>query len=509
MLESSGEGIYGIDTQGRCTFINRAAAEMLGYRADDVLGQDVHALIHHTRPDGSPYPAEDCPIYRTFRIGKGCRVDDEVLWRRDGTAFPAEYASYPLRGGDGEIKGAVVNFTDITERKQVGAGAGAGQGGRRGRHPGQERVPGQHEPRDPHADERHHRHDRAGARHRADPRAARVPRDGEALGRSPADVINDILDFSKIEAGKLDLELVDFDLRDTLDDTVATLAMRAHKKGLELADHVAADVPDALVGDPHRLRQVLVNLVGNAIKFTERGEVVLRVEVRGADRGGGVPALRRQRHGHRHRARAAAEALPGLLPGRHLDHPQVRRHRAGPGDLGPAGRDDGRGPSGRERGRPGQHVPLHAPLRPGARAGDAADAGGAGPGPRPARPGRGRQRHEPAILQEMLANWGMKPTVVEGGREALAALEQARAAGEPFALVLLDAMMPEMDGFTLAERIRQDSELVGATLMMLSSANRREDAARCRELGVASYLTKPIRQSTLLDAIMTALGAVR
>ena len=100
-------------------------------------------------------------------------------------------------------------------------------------------------------------------------------------------VINDILDFSKIEAGKLDLELVDFDLRDTLDDTVATLAMRAHKKGLELADHVAADVPDALAGDPHRLRQVLVNLLGNAIKFTERGEVVLRVEVRVADRGGG------------------------------------------------------------------------------------------------------------------------------------------------------------------------------------------------------------------------------
>ena len=111
------------------------------------------------------------------------------------------------------------------------------------------------------------------------------------------------------------------------------------------------------------------------------------------------------------------------------------------------------------------------------------------------------------ILEEMLTNWGMKPTVVEGGREALAALEQARGTGSPFALVLLDAMMPEMDGFTLAERIRQDPEPIGSTLMMLSSANRREDAARCRELGVASYLTKPIRQSTLLDAIMTSLGS--
>ena len=110
------------------------------------------------------------------------------------------------------------------------------------------------------------------------------------------------------------------------------------------------------------------------------------------------------------------------------------------------------------------------------------------------------------ILEEMLTNWGMRPTVVEGGHEALAALERARGTGSPFALVLLDAMMPEMDGFTLAERIRQDPEPMGSTLMMLSSANRREDAARCRELGVSTYLTKPIRQSTLLDAIMTTLG---
>jgi CheY-like chemotaxis protein/HPt (histidine-containing phosphotransfer) domain-containing protein len=111
------------------------------------------------------------------------------------------------------------------------------------------------------------------------------------------------------------------------------------------------------------------------------------------------------------------------------------------------------------------------------------------------------------ILQEMLTNWGIRPTVVEGGREALAALEQAQRAGDPFGLVLLDGMMPGMDGFTLAERIGQDAAAVPPTLMMLSSANRRDDAARCRELGVAAYLTKPIRQSALLDAIMTSLGS--
>ena len=187
LLESSGEGIYGIDMQGLCTFINRAAAEMLGYRAEDVLGRNAHALFHHTHPDGSPYPVEDCPIYRTFRVGKGCRVDDEVLWRRDGTAFPAEYASYPLRGSDGEIKGAVVNFTDITERKQaereLKRANEAAEAASRAKSEFLANM--SHEIRTP--DERHHRHDRAGARHRADRRAARVPRDGEALGRSPAD----------------------------------------------------------------------------------------------------------------------------------------------------------------------------------------------------------------------------------------------------------------------------------------------------------------------------------
>src|SRR5205823_58317 len=107
------------------------------------------------------------------------------------------------------------------------------------------------------------------------------------------------------------------------------------------------------------------------------------------------------------------------------------------------------------------------------------------------------------ILQEMLTNWGMRPTVADGGAAALAALERAR---EPFALVLLDAMMPGMDGFTLAERLQHTPGVAGSTLMMLSSAGQREDAARCRSLGLAAYLTKPIRQSTLLDAIMTALG---
>jgi PAS domain S-box-containing protein len=320
-------------------------------------------------------------------------------------------------------------------------------------------------------------------------------------------VINDILDFSKIEAGKLDLEVVDFDLRETLDDTVASMAMRAHKKGLELADHIAPDVPEVLAGDPHRLRQVVVNLLGNAIKFTECGEVVLDVSVQSltereiwlhfavSDTGIGIAPEQREKlfkafsqadtsttrkYGGTGLGLAISAQLIRMMGGKVWLESEVGRgstfhFTAGFAPARGATMSTARAEPVRLYGLPVLVVDDNATNR--------------------------------KILEEMLTNWGMSPTVVEGGREALSALGRARESGSPFALVLLDAMMPEMDGFMLAERIRQEPDSVGATLMMLSSANRREDAARCRELGVATYLTKPVRQSTLLDAIMTTLGA--
>jgi PAS domain S-box-containing protein len=118
LLESTGDGIYGIDDRGRCTFINRAGAGMLGWRTEQVLGRNMHDLVHHRHPDGSPYPEADCPIFNAFRQGLPCRVDSEVLWRADGSAFSAEYASYPIEQ-DGRLIGAVVTFVDITERKRA------------------------------------------------------------------------------------------------------------------------------------------------------------------------------------------------------------------------------------------------------------------------------------------------------------------------------------------------------------------------------------------------------
>ncbi len=118
LLASTGEGIYGVDLEGRCVFINRAGAEMLGYRPEQVLGRNMHDLMHHTRADGSHYPAEQCPIYQAFRQGQPCRLDGDVLWRADGASFHAEYSSYPIFDRD-RITGAVVTFVDISERKRA------------------------------------------------------------------------------------------------------------------------------------------------------------------------------------------------------------------------------------------------------------------------------------------------------------------------------------------------------------------------------------------------------
>src|SRR5208282_4939430 len=115
LLESTGQGIYGIDLQGNCTFINRATCEMVGLRAEDALGRNMHELVHHHKPDGSPYPVDQCPIYLAIRKGEGCRADNEVMWRRDGTPIPVEYSSFPILDG-GRITGAVVTISDITER---------------------------------------------------------------------------------------------------------------------------------------------------------------------------------------------------------------------------------------------------------------------------------------------------------------------------------------------------------------------------------------------------------
>jgi two-component system sensor histidine kinase/response regulator len=319
-------------------------------------------------------------------------------------------------------------------------------------------------------------------------------------------IINDILDFSKIEAGMLSLDAAPFRLSECLEGTLSTLALRAHKKGLELACHIDPEVPDALVGDQGRLRQILVNLVGNAIKFTASGEVVVdvsrepaaedEVAVRFAVSDTGIGIAPEQHH-HIFDAFAQADgSTTRLYGGTGLGlaiSSQLTRMMGGRIEVQS---EVGRGSTFRFTAR----FALAAELEPDDRNSVQLE------GLRVLVVDDNATNRR--IVRDMLRAWRMSAHTADSGSTALVLLENAAREGERFSLVLLDAHMPDLDGFAVAERIRNDPSLAGATVMMLHSAGHQDDLARCRELGVGAHVTKPLRHSELLDAMMTALGRV-
>jgi signal transduction histidine kinase/DNA-binding response OmpR family regulator len=339
----------------------------------------------------------------------------------------------------------------------------------------------------------------------------REQRDYLTMAKSSADslldLLNDILDFSKIEAGKLSVESIDFSLRDCLDDALQVLSLRAHQSGLELACHVLPEVPDRLRGDPTRLRQIVINLAGNAIKFTSRGEVAVRVEkgqekeaagkifLRFAvrDTGIGIPAEKQK---------TIFEAFT------QADNSTTRKY-GGTGLGLSISRRIIEAMGGRMglQSEPGKGSTFHftAPF-------------GFGNEP-PGKP-------EPAVLEslrnlrtlvvddndtnrrvveEMVRGFGLNPTVSDSGAHALETLERTLAQGIPFSLVILDADMPGLDGFAVAARIQQEPRFSNLPVIILTCAGLRGDAARCRELGIKAYLPKPVKRSDLLEAIQVTL----
>jgi PAS domain S-box-containing protein len=508
VLDSIPEAVYGIDMQGNCTFCNPSCLRLLGYNeSTELLGKNVHALIHHTRQDGTPYPVEECHIYEAFRRGHGTHIDDEVLWRGDGNSFPAEYWSHPMHRG-GKVIGTVVTFVDITERKQteqvLREAREAAEAASRAKSEFLANM--SHEIRTP-------MNGVIGMTELAlDTELTQEQRGYLNLVKSSAEslltLLNDILDFSKIEAGRLDMEIIEFNLRDSLDDTMKAVSLRAHEKGLELACHILPDVPDALRGDPTRLRQIVVNLIGNAIKFTSHGEVLIRVETQQetedaailhfavTDTGVGIP-LEKQA--------SIFEAFT------QADNSTTRKY---------GGTGLGLSISSRLVEMMGGRMWLES------------------------EPGRGSTFHFSArfqlqkaaiskqppiglemlrdlsvlivddnatnrsILKEMLLGWQMRPAESDGGRSALAISKRASMEGRAFSLVLIDAQMPEVDGFQVAEQLRHDPQTAPSVLIMLTSAGLRGDADRCRELGIKAYLPKPVKRSDLFQAITTVLSSL-
>jgi len=280
LLESTGEGIYGIDLEGRFTFINRAALGILSFTQEELLGRNAHQVIHHTRKDGSPYPAQECPIFRAFRTGQGSRRDDEVLWRSDGTSFPAEYASYPILQ-EGAPTGAVVTFSDITERKQSEEvlRLATEQAQAADRLKSAFLATMSHELRTPlNSIIGFTGIILQGLAGPLNPEQAKQLEMVRGSARHLLALINDVLDISKIEAGQLEVYCEPFDLRASITNVTNTVRPLAEKKGLALNVEVSPAVA-GVVSDKRRVEQVLLNLLSNAVKFTEKGGVTLRAEV--------------------------------------------------------------------------------------------------------------------------------------------------------------------------------------------------------------------------------------
>jgi two-component system, sensor histidine kinase and response regulator len=498
MVERSTDAIFARNLDGRISYWNAGAERLYGYTAQEAMGQPLRALHLSELSDAELAAAED-------RLRRGARQSFEARRKaKGGEELDVMVSTAPLRDAQGVHVGEVYVVRDISAEKRS-------------------------------AREMQQAREVAEAANRAKSEflanmshEIRTPLNGilgmtrlvldglldaeqrqllslvVASGNALANVINDILDFSKIEAGKLDIDRIEFQPQDLVPDIVRTLATRAQEKGVALLCQVAPDTPQRLVGDPGRLRQVLLNLVGNALKFTERGEVevtlavearedndvVLRIGVR--DTGIGIPA-----HQQRHIFDAFVQGDSGT----------TRRYGGtGLGLTISARLVELMGGRIGVESEPGRGSRFFFTLRCGL------------PSLEPAAPPQPEVERLHGVdvlviednatyrevLVRILGAWGMTPHASPDGETGLALMERARLEGHPFALVLLDLMLPGLDGFAVAEAIRRHAPDTAA-VMMLTANGQRGDAARCRDIGIRAYMTKPIRPAELFNAIVTSL----
>jgi two-component system, sensor histidine kinase and response regulator len=499
LINNDPVAIVVVDTGDQIEMCNPAFEKLFGYRQPDILGQVLAELIND-----AGHQAE--VAHNRAEVAAGRSVNAVTQRRRsDRSLVDVELAAVPLSTG-GQITGALVLFQDVTERQRVAAAMlNAKEAAEAASRAKSEFLANMsHEIRTP-------MNAIMGMTELVlDTELDSEQRNYLNLAKVSADsllsLINDVLDYSKIEAGKLEIDVIDFSLGDSLGDTMKTLSLRAHQKGLELAFEIEPAIPDGLVGDPGRLRQIVVNLVGNGIKFTEQGEVVVYVKAEKrtpdrielhftvADTGIGVPL----------------ESQTSIFGAFNQADGSMTRKYGGTG-LGLT-------ISSRLVSLMGGHIWVESKPGNGSRFHFTVTFGLQ---KAPSRTNVPRNQESlrdmrvlivddnatnRQILANMLQKWHMHPSSAQSGAKAIVTLGEATGLGRSFPLILLDAQMPEMDGFALAECIKRNPEWRAATVMMLSSAGQRGDAMRCRELGIAAYLTKPIRPSELLDAILTALG---
>jgi two-component system sensor histidine kinase/response regulator len=505
IIESAQDAFVGMDLSGNIIDWNSQAEAMFGYSREEAIGRPLTTTI---------IPERFRPLYEEAlqKLNVTGQIEfinqrlERTVIHRNGHEFPVEIVIGLVQANDNYFFSAFVR--DISARKQA------------------ER-------------ELHQAKDRAEAAARAKSEflanmshEIRTPMNGVigltnvvlktdlsaqqreylSLIKASADsllrLLNDILDFSKMEARQLELEVIEFDARESIGNTLKAFSATANEKGLELTYHVAPDVPMRLLGDPGRLAQIIVNLVGNALKFTMRGEVVVRVaremdaEARTllhlsvADTGIGM----------------SDEQQAGIFKSFAQADNSTTRQYGGTG-LGLSIVSQLvalMGGAIRVESQPNKGTTFHLTLQfaiPAVHPTSVAE-----PAPVALRDMAvlvvDDNRTNRLILAENVRNWNMHPVLADSGRQALHKLVRAAAQGQPFPLVLVDSQMPELDGFELVQAIKSDPAIDSATIMMLSSSDMSGEIERCEALGVARFLRKPVKQSELFDAIVTALGLV-
>ncbi|CAB1081959.1 hypothetical protein D1AOALGA4SA_9599 [Olavius algarvensis Delta 1 endosymbiont] len=642
LLLSVGEGIFGVGLDGKVVFINPAANRMLGYDPGELIGTKIHEKIHHSHADGSPYPRSECPMHLTHVDGTDHHIADEVLWRKDGSAFPVEYTSMPIKKDD-QIVGAVVTFMDITERKKAEQEAVAAadlirekqaqlstavnsmvggifmidkemnfqltneqfhelydfplelgkkgmpfinflriRAGRGDYGPGdpeallpkriatyqdpiqagkitiyEDRIPGSRTTevyRAPTEDggfvfvineitERKKAEDELRIAKETAVEATqakseflanmsheiRTPMNAiigmahlamktdltakqydylqkvDNSAKSLLGIINDILDFSKIEAGKLDMESLDFRLEDTLENIANLVGIKTQEKGLELLFKTDAAVPTALVGDPLRLGQILINLSNNAVKFTEAGEIIVSTELVKKDDELVTLKFSVQDTGVGMTSEQAAKLFQPFMQ---ADTSTTRQYGG-----------TGLGLTISKRLAEMMDGKIWVESEPG-RGSTFSFTANFGLGEEKAK-----KQYKPAselrgmkvlvvddngtsrdILREMLESFTFEVTVAASGSEGITELENTPE-DRPFELVIMDWKMPGMDGIEASRRIKAHEGLSKIPAIVLVTAYGREEIMQqADEVGLEGFLLKPVNPSILFDTITQAFG---
>jgi PAS domain S-box-containing protein len=492
-------GIFRMDAQGQCVYANERWAEMSGRPLENALGNKwLEAL--HPEDRGRVKELWDRTRRLEIELEDECRFltpRNQVRW--------VQARAKPLHTADGTLQGYVGTLEDVTKRREA-------------------------EQRLMEAKEAAESTSRAKSEFLANmSHEIRTPMNGilgmtelaldtdlsleqrEYLGmvKSSAEsllgIINDILDFSKIEAGRLDLECLPFSLLDCIEDALRPLAVRAQQKGLELNWAAKGEIPELVKGDPTRLRQIVINLAGNAIKFTKRGEVSVSIErlpspdsevfirFSVADTGVGIP---REKHRQIFEAFSQADSsttreFGGTGLGLSISARLVKLLQ---GEIWLESTLD----EGSKFFFTARFVPVNALDAAAARA------------DHPELAGKtvlvvDDNEVNRQLLLRLLPHWGMRPTLAKNGFEAIAAFEKSVREGASFPLVLLDQNMPGMDGYEVAARIRRYSAQQETALLILSSAPTPGDHERAKSLGIARRLTKPLRRAVLREAILQAL----